>query len=494
MAVLQRLIWVLLGSTFVVGNKFSSPSKIETRQIPRPGQKGKPVTSNVKRKNNGGDLLLNPLAGPMLPYFDNIQFRSPCLDRRDIKISVDTGSSDFWIDASLWCRCEKERKEASKMCTDIRKQRKYKEYRLQYDDDFEVIGNYMGGELSLYDSDNNEFLLKNIGFVAAYDFKNSPKGPNAMTGSIGLGFTNDQQLKYELADDGGEFQYWSLPEVLERNHNTSSNAFSMWFETTRVDEDFAAKIMFGGYVKNYYVEPLATLKIIGDRNWVDESGGSGGQKIIVQLDEIGHRGKRIFDTCDQSQPVLLDTGSFSIFLPHDAYMKLIRRMGTHQTVENGNRKIAVFDDCRKWEELNESIDFHFGNRKISVPIWNNLVRYPTADEVKSGAYPAIKYPKKQCLTHGIATWPAVASIDITFAMSRKSPNSYKDRRSILGITFLRHAFVVYDLDQKEVNIAPISQKAIDSEPADEFEFDDRFKTHQAQIGFDPVKLRAERCK
>lgn len=253
----------------------------------------------------------------------------------------------------------------------------------------------MGDELSLYDADGTEFLLKNIGFVAAYDFQNEPTGPNAMTGSIGLGYTDDQQLN--VGQDG--FQYYTLPEVLENNHNTTSNAFSMWFETTGLDEDFAAKILFGGYVRNFYQKPLVALEVTKDSNWSDEEGGSGGQKIIVQLDEIIHKKKRIFDTCDQFQPVLLDTGSFSSYLPHDAFTKLADRMGAHDFVENGNRKIAVFDDCTTWDP-DERIQFRFGTVDISVPIWGNLVRFVNDREVESSNYPTITDSKKQCLTHG----------------------------------------------------------------------------------------------
>lgn len=73
-----------------------------------------------------------------------------------------------------------------------------------------------------------------------------------------------------------------------------------------------------------------------------------------------------------------------------------------------------------------------------------------------------------------------------------SPSARPTRRAILGITFLRHAYVLYDIPQGEVAIAPVNDWAVRNIPAEQYSFVDGY-VHQGQEGYEPQENVAQRC-
>jgi hypothetical protein len=347
----------------------------------------KPVSLDLIRTNNGDSILLNPLKGKMFPYFHNIAFNEPCLNPKGIKIAVDTGSSDFWIDSSVWCNCDRAIAPVNKAkCDRIEAQRAAGDFRsITYDDGFAARGNFVQMDLFF---DKNP--LRNIGFLAAYDYDNRPTGINALTGSIGLGYMVDQALKDKNGNKREE--YPTLPVVLERNGNTTSNAYSMWFRPTEAKADFTATIMFGGYPRNYFTGDLTTFPILPNV-----------PGIVIQLDQISFDGSLIFTRCKKEMHVMLDTGTFGMYLPHDTFEALVTSIGPYEFTENKIRKIAVFRDCSKID-LKRVLTFTFDNIDISLRI-EDIVRSVTQKEVDDATYPSrhIQDTSKHCITHGKKT-------------------------------------------------------------------------------------------
>jgi hypothetical protein len=347
----------------------------------------KQVSVDLIRTNNGDSILLNPLRGKMFPYFYNIAFNEPCLNPKGIKIAVDTGSSDFWIDSSVWCNCDRAIAAVNKAkCDRIEAQRAAGDFRsITYDDGFAARGNFVQMDLFF---DKNP--LRDIEFLAAYEYDNRPTGINAPTGSIGLGYMVDQALKDKNGNKGEE--YPTLPVVLERNGNTTSNAYSMWFRPTETKADFTATIMFGGYPRNYFKGDLTTFPVV-----------RGVPGIVIQLDQISFDGSPIFSRCEKEMQVMLDTGTFGMYLPHDTFEALVTSIGPYEFTENKIRKIAVFRDCSKID-LKRVLTFTFDNIDISLRI-EDIVRSVTQKEVDDATYPSrhIQDTSKHCITHGKKT-------------------------------------------------------------------------------------------
>jgi hypothetical protein len=330
--------------------------------------------------NNGVDVLLKPIVGKMFPYFNTIAFQEPCMDKTKIKISIDTGSSDTWLDSSAWCDCPKVTENTYRQCAKFKSLKdKNTTFRsLKYDDGFVAKGNFMNTTLVF-----DKTIVEGMFLLAAWDFDRRPKGANDMSGSIGLGYSNDQTIKV-----GNKDTFNTLPEVLETNGITTSNAYSMWFSNKELTDDFSGSILFGGYVSNFYEGDLSTFKS------ADEPG------IVIPLDEINFNNKPVFDSCKakEAMRVMLDTGSYSSYLPSDIFEELLKTIGSHTFVENEVRQIAVFDNCDAFN-WTKPLLFRFGNTMISVPL-GSVVRRPTDAEVTDDTYRTIKNAKKQCISHG----------------------------------------------------------------------------------------------
>jgi hypothetical protein len=388
-----------------LGRSLKRKVSIRTQTVPSPK---KPVLLDVRRIHNGDDIIINPTKGQVFPYFHNISFNEPCQKSENmnkIKIAVDTGSSDFWIDSSVWCDCDRAIANEDR-CSQIDAHRAKGDYlSLTYEDGFKVQGNFMHADLNF-----NEKSLENIGFLAAWRYENAPTGLNAMTGSVGLGYMAEQALRDKYGDIGAS--YWTLPIVLQRNRNVTSHAFTMWFQPTTYGMAFAATIAFGGAAKNYYEGDLARFSMLDKLGIVIPLDQISSQKKVMsydwekQITSHDLEGEVIFssrvdkDFFPSGMPVMLDTGTFGMYLPHDTFKALVTSIGPYEFTENHVRKVAVFRDCDKID-LTQILQFEFGNINISIPL-TAIIRNVTKREIKDKKYPSrvIRAGKKQCVTDG----------------------------------------------------------------------------------------------
>jgi hypothetical protein len=164
-------------------------------------------------------------------------------------ITIDTGSSDIWIDSNLWCHCKAgdlrtaTMKDAIERCTKIEAHlaKKDKPEEIKYADDFTIEGHYVNGSLQYSDSGK---ILKAVSFLAATSFSGTitTGTNNVISGMVGLGYIRNQK---------SDKKYHTLPYILRERKETSSLAFSMWFEQTSGKEDsyFDAQLLFGAYAK-----------------------------------------------------------------------------------------------------------------------------------------------------------------------------------------------------------------------------------------------------
>jgi hypothetical protein len=313
---------------------------------------------------------------------------------------------------------------------------------LEYADGFRADGTFIHTDLFF---DQN--VLRRMGFLAASRFSKRPAGMNGMSGSIGLGYMGEQQLHKSL---GKVVQsYDTFPVVLERNGYTNSNAYSMWLNSTQDGKNFTGTIVFGGYDKAYFGRESTPIPLLYRRSG-----------IVIPLDQISLEERVVFsqdqvtvfedyeeevdeekedkdqheedqeeeadqeDDEDQeeyedheeeedreageeshrrrkgSMPVMLDTGTFGIYLPHDTFKALAASIGPYKFTENRVRKVAIFDDCDKINET-QILQFMFGNINISFPL-EGIIRNVTEEEIIDEKYPSrfIRAGKKQCVTHG----------------------------------------------------------------------------------------------
>jgi hypothetical protein len=182
---------------------------------------------DLTRVDNGELVLTHAVRARRFPYFDNIAWDGPCIHRRQIKVLVDTGSSDSWMDSTLWCNCREatEGKILEHHKDNCEKVEKLKQvsptHSLLFGDGFEASGNIVHGNVWL----KNTFI-KDMSFLAAWDFPGKPD--DNVNGGIGLGYRQDQSIQ-NIQDDEPAERYMTLPEVLVRDGRIVSRAYSMWY-------------------------------------------------------------------------------------------------------------------------------------------------------------------------------------------------------------------------------------------------------------------------
>ncbi|KAF2014524.1 acid protease [Aaosphaeria arxii CBS 175.79] len=445
-----------------------------SRQAPPVVSDDQQLVKRIKRQDISKDVILHPFSGRGLPYFTDLLFPAPCgQPTAGMKISIDTGSSDFWIDSRKWCKCPVKDAVDKQLCTSLNSLKKKGGVTIEYDDNSKVTGAFLEEDLFF----GKEETLEGVTMMAAWGFEPEAKfqGNNAPTGVVGLSFIRNQQVQNQQ-------KYWTLPYVLENNAITSSNAFSMWFEETKDHDDFEGKIFFGGYVTNYYKGALTTFPLLNGASLKVPT------EIVIQLDGIKYKGKDTFYNCKDSLPVLLDTGTYSSFVPIDIFKTLVDQIGPNEIHENSVRVYAVFD-CKRLD-LEETVDFQIGKLKVPVPL-KDLIREVTQEEIDDRKSPWLK--KGKCTTHAINAFPSAESRAITNGFQGQMRPVDRNDRHILGVTFLRRLIVLYDLPQGEVALGLADQVAMKKVKPKLYSFDD-VKRHQGQGPYNPVQGVEEVCR
>lgn len=219
-------------------------------------------------------------------------------------------------------------------------------------------------------------------------------------GILGIGYT----INEVAVGRAGLDPYPNLPQKLVDDGTINSNAYSLWLNDLDAS---TGSILFGGVDTEKYEGELQTLPIIPERGQYAE--------FIIALTGMGQNGKNgsIFE--NDNVPVLLDSGSSLMYLPDNVVRSLYTTFDARYDSSQG----AAFVDC-KLAEQDGSLDFNFSGVIISVPV-NELV-----------IVAAVSRGQPVCI---LGIGPAGDSV------------------SVLGDTFLRSAYVVYDLANNEISLA-----------------------------------------
>lgn len=248
-----------------------------------------------------------------------------------------------------------------------------------------------------YVSDTFRFggqTIKDLQFGIGY-VSSSPEG------ILGIGYT----INEVAVGRAGLQPYPNLPQKLVNDGTINSNAYSLWLNDLDAS---TGSILFGGVDTDKYHGELQTLPIIPERGVYAE--------FIIALTGMGQNGQNTSLFANQNVPVLLDSGSSLMYLPDNVVRSLYQKYGAQFDSTQG----AAYVDCNLANQEG-SLDFVFSGVHISVPL-NELV-----------IVAAVSRGKPVCI-FGIG--PAGNSV------------------AVLGDTFLRSAYVVYDLANNEISLAP----------------------------------------
>lgn len=313
---------------------------------------------------------------------------------QSFRLHIDTGSSDLWVNTATSTFCEK----AS--------------------DDCDISGTYAPNKSSTYKYINSDFNITYVdGSGSSGDYVSDTfrfSGTTITAQQFGIGYVSSSEegilgIGYPInevavAYNGGQ-PYANVPKHLVDNGDISVNAYSLWLNDLDAS---TGSILFGGVNTDKYTGKLETLPIIKEDGVYAE--------FIIALTAVGANGNDTAFASGLATPALLDSGSSLMYLPDDIASAIFDSVNAEYDESEG----AAIIDCDAGDSDN-TIDFTFSSPVISVSL-NELVIVAGTDSNGDDV----------CIL-GIA--PA------------------GDSTPVLGDTFLRSAYVVYDMSSNEISLA-----------------------------------------
>ncbi|KAI5867749.1 aspartic peptidase domain-containing protein [Durotheca rogersii] len=189
-------------------------------------------------------------------------------------------------------------------------------------------------------------------------------------------------------------------------------------------------ILFGGLDTEKYIGRLGVVPILPDRT----GNYSSFAVVLASLSSTAADGT-VTNYARGAIPVILDSGTTLTYLPYSVAARVFRAFGA---VDDTSGTGLVYVSCRYLEEAADlTLDFRFGGGAAAAD--NPVIRVPTDELVLDNvrAYQAL----------GLVLPPLPFADVCTFGL-HPDADYY-----LLGNTFLRSAYVVYDLTNREVALA-----------------------------------------
>lgn len=348
-----------------------------------------------KRQNSG--YVSQTLDNEQSLYYANLTLGTPA---QNLRLHIDTGSSDLWVNTAESAFCSSRQNPCEGGTFDYQRSstltRVNNEFNISYVDGSGAAGSYVADTLGFGDVQLQQFQF-GIG-----------ESSSSEQGVLGIGYAlNEVQV-----NRAGLQPYPNLPVALVDGGYIRSNAYSLWLNDLDASEGM---ILFGGVNTAKYEGDLATLPIIRAYGYYIE--------LTIALTGVTVDGTASTSS-NLPAPLLLDSGSTLMYLPDDIVQQIYNRIQAVYVEEVG----AAYASC-SLQNQDKTIDFTFSGKTIKVP-YNEL--FLDAGTDRNGNPLTFQNGDVACL-FGIA--PA------------------GDSSPILGDTFLRSAYVVYDLDNNQISLA-----------------------------------------
>lgn len=291
--------------------------------------------------------------------------------------------------------------------------------------DLWVIGGSKGGN-DIYESgSSSSYKSLDIGYNATYADGTTALGVYA-TDTLSLGGATVKDFQFivvnQTSSDVGiagvgynistyaashlDKGYNNLPYALTAAGITKSTAYSLWMNGVNNE---TGTILFGGVNKAQYTGELQTLPIVPVYNQF--------YSLAIALTEVTvQTGDATSTNTNLPLAVSLDTGSTLSLLPQDLVNDILKPLnGTYDKTSG-----FAYVDCNLMS-TDYNVTFGFSGAKVDVGL-SQLVLNQGASQ----------WPKGSCMLGIMPSEPGV---------------------NILGDTFLRSAYVVYDLENNEISLA-----------------------------------------
>ncbi|TQV91379.1 hypothetical protein V2A60_008970 [Cordyceps javanica] len=330
-------------------------------------------------------------------YFLNASLGTP---PQDFRLHLDTGSSDLWVNTASSPLC----KSSNRACTEsgtyeANSSSTYKyvnsQFNISYVDGSNAHGDYATDTFRFGDVSINNFQF-GIGY-----------GSSSPQGILGIGYPENEVQAARF----GQTPYDNLPARLLTDKHIDTNAFSIWLDDIN---STTGSLLFGGVDRSQYRGNLVTVPV--------QKIGSSYREFFITMTGLDAGSEPIAE--NMALAVLLDTGSSLTYLPDNLATSVFEAVNATWFDRS---QLAVIPCDRGLSD--DSITFHFSKpASISVTLRELVLPIITAN----GMQPKLPDGRTACL----------------FGVFPSGKGAI-----VLGDTFLRSAYVVYDMANHEVSLA-----------------------------------------
>lgn len=317
---------------------------------------------------------------------------------QSVKVAIDTGSDELWVNPDCTS--------SSLTASQVKECKADGHYTASSSDTSSKLTKtnsirYGKGQVDLaYYSDNIALPQSTIN-VTSVQFGVATASEDLNEGILGLGWGKGVNLGYD-----------NFIDALAEQNVTNSRAFSVALGS--VDASNGGVLIFGGVDTKKFSGPLVSNRILGPQ------GGEAINRYWIQMSSVGitKPGSSSSSVYSNSgMPIVLDSGSSLSYLPSS----LVKSMANDLQGNFDSQSGFYLIDCKQVTQKG-SIDFTFGSVSIKVPysefIW--------------------QYDAQNCILGAIPVATSSNGAEMTF---------------LLGDTFMRSAFVVFDQTQKTISMA-----------------------------------------
>ncbi|KAI9732737.1 MAG: hypothetical protein M1818_007471 [Claussenomyces sp. TS43310] len=327
-------------------------------------------------------------------------------------LQIDTGSSDVWVPASNSTQCTGTAEgqgcpdgafDASKSSTFIDVAEG--DFNISYVDNSGSSGDYFVDTFSIGGK-----TLQNFTMGLALE-------TTVNQGIMGIGYASGEAW---VANEGG-LPYDNLVYAMVNDSLVSTTAYSLWLDDL---EAATGSILFGGIDTAKYTGTLTNIKIYPD----SESGTDEIDSFVVAFTYLAASspsGTDVLTPSDYAVPVVLDSGTTLTLLPNDLAQMVYNEVGA---TYDADAQVALVPCALR--NVAGNLTYGFSGAVIVVPI-SELVFQELVDPSDN---------KTATFENG----QAACEFGIQPAL---------DRPILFGDTFLRSAYVVYDLANDRIGIA-----------------------------------------
>lgn len=379
----------------------------------------------ARRETHTGSLANNITGGA---YFIDAVIGTP---GQHVSMVLDTGSSDAWVVSARadLCRSSQLQQHYQETCYGTYNPTQSSSYKMLSQDSFDILYLDGGGAAGDFITDDFTIAGTTIKSLQIGYAKKTSRG----SGILGIGFNSSVS--------GGQ-PYPNIIDQLQNQGKIATKAYSLYLNDRRTD---TGSILFGGIDKGKFIGPLSVLPML------KENTTSIPRSFEVDLGSVmveSSNGTATVNAPRSSKPfpAVLDSGSTLSYLPEAMAKKIFKKLGA--ITDDVGTELTLVDCDHLTSDPNLTLSFTFANNaaKIVVPVWEMVL------DLLAGYEDIIpkEIPFKKACVLGIQSTAGfedngVKNIDF----------------ALLGETFLRSAYVVYDLTHHQIGMAQANVNSTD---------------------------------